>query len=280
MADQRELAWYLAEVRHYPPLTREREQKLARRWRDRRDRRAADQLICASLRHVIPIARRYQRSGEPLGDLIAEGNLALMHALDKFDPDRNIRFVTYASFWVRAYLTRYVRRCRSLVSSVIHEQAVLFSKISAERRRLASQVADHEERDRRVAKTLGIDLGTLHEIDHRFSARDRSLDAPSRLDGMSPERDMLVSTAPGPADEVMLAELEDMLREAVEEAELEPRERLIVEQRLMADPGSEASFAELGRQLDVTREWARQLERRAMKKVDDTLEPLRQLAAA
>jgi RNA polymerase sigma-32 factor len=270
----------MTQVWSYPKLSREKEQELARRWRDRGDRRAANQLVCAALRHVVPVALRYRRSGEPLSDLIAEGNLALMHALNKFDPDRQVRFVTYANFWVRAYLTRYVRRCRSMVSSVVHEQAALYAKIRAERSRLASSVNDSEKAERLIAKKLSIDLETLREVEHRFSGRDVSLDAPAREDGMVPEKDMLVAEQRDPSQEAMLQEMRTLLREAVEASDLEPRERFVVEQRLLAEPGAEPSLAEIGRRLNVTREWARQLERRAMRKVEKELETVRTLAEA
>ncbi len=278
-ADQ-ELSWYMTQVWSYPKLSREKEQELARRWRDKGDRRAADQLVCSALRHVIPIALRYRRSGEPLSDLIAEGNLALMHALNKFDPDRDVRFVTYANFWMRAYLTRYARRCRSMVSSVVHEQAALYAKIRAERSRLASRHEDDDQVVQLIAKKLELDVDTVREIEHRFSGRDVSLDAPGREDGMVPEKDMLVAVQRDPAQETMLNELQKLLRDAVDDCDLEPRERFVVERRLLAEPGAEPSLAEIGRQLDVTREWARQIERRAMRKVEEKLEAVRTLAEA
>jgi len=270
----------MTQIWSYPKLSREEEQRLARRWRDRRDRRAANRLVCASLRHVIPVALRYRRSGEPLSDLIAEGNLALMHALNKFDPERDVRFVTYANFWVRAYLTRYVRRCRSMVSSVVHEQAALYAKIRAERSRLASRPYEEGEVAKLIAKKLDLEVETIREIEHRFSGRDVSLDAPAREDGMVPEKDMLVGSQRDPAQETMLHELQKLIRDAVDESDLEPRERFVVEQRLLAEPGAEPSLAEIGRRLNVTREWARQLERRALKKVEARLEAVRTLAEA
>lgn len=263
-----ELSWYLTQVWNYPKLTREREQHLARRWRDHGERRAADQLISASLRHVVPIALKYRRSGEPLADLIAEGNLGLMHALRKFDPDRDIRFITYAKFWVRAYLTRYVRRVRSMVSSMIQEQAALYAKVQAEKGKLANRFGESDDLSERVAERLDISIEQIRKVENRFSGRDVSIDAAMDDDDTQSIRpDVLAAPGMDPSQVAEAHELKAMLRRAVEATDLEPRERFVIEQRLLCLPGSEPSFAELGRQLNVTREWARQLERRAMKKL-------------
>ncbi|MEM1028970.1 MAG: sigma-70 family RNA polymerase sigma factor [Myxococcota bacterium] len=263
-----ELSWYLTQVWNYPKLTREREQALARRWRDKGDRRAADQLISASLRHVVPIALKYRRSGEPLADLIAEGNLGLMHAIQKFDPERDTRFITYAKFWVRAYLTRYVRRVRSMVSSMIQEQAALYAKVQAEKSKLASRYGDADDLNERVAERLEISLEQIYKVENRFSGRDVSIDAAMDEDSTQSIRpDVLAAPGMDPSQHAEATEMKAMLRRAVENTDLEPRERFVIEQRLLCLPGSEPSFAEIGRKLNVTREWARQLERRAMKKL-------------
>jgi len=263
-----ELSWYLTQVWNYPKLTREREQDLARRWRDHGDRRAADQLISASLRHVVPIALKYRRSGEPLADLIAEGNLGLMHALRKFDPERDIRFITYAKFWVRAYLTRYVRRVRSMVSSMIQEQSALYARVQAEKSKLASRFGDAEDLSERIAERLGVSVEQIHKVENRFSGRDVSIDAAMDDDSTQSIRpDVLAAPGMDPSQQAEATELKALLHKAVENTDLEPRERFVIEKRLLCLPGSEPSFAELGRQLNVTREWARQLERRAMKKL-------------
>jgi len=263
-----ELSWYLTQVWNYPKLTREREQHLARRWRDHGERRAADQLISASLRHVVPIALKYRRSGEPLADLIAEGNLGLMHALKKFDPDRDIRFITYAKFWVRAYLTRYVRRVRSMVSSMIQEQAALYAKVQAEKGKLASRFGDADDLSERIAERLNVNIEQIRRVENRFSGRDVSIDAAMDEDSTQSIRpDVLAAPGMDPSQVAEVSELKAMLHRAVENTDLEPRERYVIEQRLLCLPGSEPSFAEIGRQLNVTREWARQLERRAMKKL-------------
>lgn len=271
---RRETSWFLKQVRSYPRLSREDEVELARAYRDG-DRAAGMRLVNASLRYVVPIARRYIRSGEPFEDLIAEGNLGLVHALKKYDPERGVRFGTYASFWVRTYLTRYVRRTRSVVSSSVHDQALLYAKVRKERSRLAVTEADESVIRQRLAEAFGLDAQEISELEHRFGSRDASLDAPFDPDMGLTMGDTLVAPTPDPSQLVGTSEVIELLRAAVEASDLDEREKVVVEQRLMSPPGDEPSLAEIGRQLDVTREWARQLERRAMRKLDERLEGIR-----
>jgi len=272
MRDQ--LDWYLKQVRSYPTLSREKETELATKWRSQGDRRAGERLLNANLRTVIPIARRYIRSGEPFDDLIGEGNLGIVHALQKYDPDKETRFATYASFWIRTYLTRYVRRTRSMVSSSIHDQALLYTKLRRERSRLAVTEADELVIRAQLASTFDMNAEEIQQIEARFSARDTSLDAPID-DGMDVMmRDNLVAPTPDPAQLAAFGEVMALLERAMKAAKLDERELTVVRQRLLTPPGDEPSLAEIGRQLDVTREWARQLERRAMKKLGEHIDGL------
>ncbi|MEM1030163.1 MAG: sigma-70 family RNA polymerase sigma factor [Myxococcota bacterium] len=270
MRDQ--LDWYLKQVRSYPALSRERETELATRWRRDGDRRAGERLLNANLRTVIPIARRYLRSGEPFDDLVGEGNLGIVHALQKYDPDKETRFATYASFWIRTYLTRYVRRTRSMVSSSVHDQALLYTKIRRERSRITVTETDELEVRKQLSETFGVTAEEIQQLEARFSSRDASLDTPID-EGMGVMmRDTLVASTPDPAQLAAFGEVMSLLEQAMEAAELDERELVVVQQRLLTPPGDEPSLAEIGRQLDVTREWARQLERRAMKKLGEHLD--------
>ncbi|MEM6786994.1 MAG: sigma-70 family RNA polymerase sigma factor [Myxococcota bacterium] len=270
MRDQ--LDWYLKQVRSYPALSRERKTELATRWRRDGDRRAGERLLNANLRTVIPIARRYLRSGEPFDDLVGEGNLGIVHALQKYDPDKETRFATYASFWIRTYLTRYVRRTRSMVSSSVHDQALLYTKIRRERSRITVTETDELEVRKQLSETFGVTAEEIQQLEARFSSRDASLDTPID-EGMGVMmRDTLVASTPDPAQLAAFGEVMSLLEQAMEAAELDERELVVVQQRLLTPPGDEPSLAEIGRQLDVTREWARQLERRAMKKLGEHLD--------
>ncbi|MEM9694805.1 MAG: sigma-70 family RNA polymerase sigma factor [Myxococcota bacterium] len=274
-----ETDWFLAQVKRYPKLDREEEVALARKYRAG-DKRAGDRLLRSSLRFVVPIARRYVRSGEPFEDLIAEGNLGLVHALKKYDPERGTRFGTYSSFWVRTYLTRYVRRTRSVVSSSVHDQALLYAKVRKERSRLAVTETDDAIIREKIAGQFEISVEEVSELEYRFGSRDASLDVPVDDDMGIMMRDTLVETAPDPSQLAATSEVIQLLRRAVEASDLDERERVVVEERIMSPPGEEPSLAELGRRLEITREWARQLERRAMKKLDQQLEDVRETLRA
>lgn len=269
-----QLDGYLAQVRSYPTLSREQETELAHKWRKKGDRRAAERLLTANLRIVIPIARRYLRSGEPFGDLIGEGNLGIVHALQKYDPDKETRFATYASFWIRTYLTRYVRRNRSMVSSAIHDQALLLARIRRERARLAVSETDELMIRAHLAETFGLDPDEIQRLEARFASRDASLDAPID-EGMGIVLgDTMVAPTSTPAQLAALGEIMGMLERAMELADLDEREQVVVRKRLLSPPGDEPSLAEIGRQLNITREWARQLERRAMRKLGEHIDGL------
>jgi RNA polymerase sigma factor (sigma-70 family) len=271
-----ELDWYLRQVRSFPTLSREKETELAVKWREQGDRRAAERLLNANLRTVIPIARRYLRSGEPFDDLVGEGNLGIVHALQKYDPDKATRFATYASFWIRTYLTRYVRRTRSMVSSSVHDQALLYTKVRRERSRLAVTETDELAIRAQLAEVFGVAPEEIHELEARFGSRDASLDVPIDEGIGVLVRDTLVAPTPDPSQLVAFSEVMELLQKAMDAADLDDREQVVVQQRLMTPPGDEPSLAELGRQLDVTREWARQLERRAMRKLGAHLEGFRE----
>ncbi len=268
---------YIAMVQSFPQLSREDELALAKAWTDRGDEAAADKLVRAHLRYVVAIALKYRRYGVPLSELIAEGNFGVVHALKKFQPDRGNRFVTYAAYWIRAYVLNYVIRSWSLVGAGSGAlRSKMFFRLRREKVRVLNLVGDGEAADDLLAQRLGLSVDQVQAMLRRLEARDVSLDAKVFDDSGTALLDTLA--APGQDQEQALATrgLRDRLRDAVKEAveELDERERFIVEQRLMADPEDELSLAELGRRLGVSRERARQLEARAKKKLRGRLETL------
>ncbi|HVU01103.1 MAG TPA: RNA polymerase factor sigma-32 [Polyangiaceae bacterium] len=267
---------YIATVQAYPQLTREEEYELAKAWADRQDEAAADKLVRAHLRYVVAIALKYRRYGVPLSELIAEGNFGVIHALKKFQPERGNRFVTYAAYWIRAYVLNYVIRSWSLVGAGSGAlRSKMFFKLRREKVRVQNLVGDGDEADEMLAQRLGLPKEQVQAMLRRLESRDLSLDAKVFDDSATSVVDTLV--APGQDQEQSLANtgLRDKLHGAVREAvkDLDDRERFIVEKRLMADPEEELSLAELGRRLGVSRERARQLEARAKKKLRGRLEP-------
>ncbi len=266
------LALYMKHLGGLPTLSRAEEARIVERWKGG-DAKAGEELVCRSLWHVVFVARRYVSSGEPLEDLIAEGNLALLHALRKFDPSHGTRFGSYARLWIRAYLTRFVRRGRSLVSTPLHEASALLAKIRVERRKLAPTVAP-ERVDEVVASRLGTTVDEIQSVEQRFSQRDVSFDVPTSDDDMS-LHDVIPALSPGPHEVVATHQLLCLLEGAIETAEMPDAERLVVRRRLLSAPGDEPSLAQLARELSVSREWARRLEKRGLARLAGALEAVR-----
>jgi len=269
---------YISYVRDIEQLSREDETAAARKWLEEGDHNAADLLIRANLRYVVAIALTYRRYGLPLAELIAEGNFGLVHAISKYNPDRGTRFVTYAAYWVRAYMLNYVIRSWSMVgvgSGPLRSK--LFFRLRRERARIANLVGDNEEATRILAKRFGESTEKIRSLANRLESRDVSLDARVFEDGTVAMLDTLESDAPSQEDTVADQQSHDQIKESLHDAigSLDPRERFIVEVRMMADVDDALSLAEIGRRLGVSRERARQLEARAKKKLRERLTHLR-----
>ncbi len=264
------LSRYITSVHQYPKLSREEEETLARRWLETQDPAAADAMVRAHLRYVVAIALKYRRYGVPLSELIAEGNFGVVHALKKFEPDRGNRFVTYAAYWIRAYILNYIIRSWSLVgvgSGALRSK--LFFKLRRERIRILNLVGEGERADELLAEKFGMSPEQVTAMVRRLEQRDLSLDTKVYDDSGTTIGDTLPAIEPDQSDTLANDELGDIVRDAVRVAvdDLDPRERYIVEHRMMADREDELSLAEIGRRLGVSRERARQLEARAKKKL-------------
>jgi RNA polymerase sigma-32 factor len=260
---------YIAEANRAPELDRQTEAELCRRWKASGDRAAADQLCRAQLRYVVAIALKYRRYGVPLGELIAEGNYGLVHAMSKFEPERGIRFITYAAYWVRAHVLGHVLKSWSLVGNATGPlRSRLFFKLRRERIRVRNLLGEGEAAEVALAERLGMTPAQLAPLVQRLDARDVSLDVTMFGDGTPRLVDVL---AAGDNQEQALfsQQIQYDVKGAVETAlaELDPRERFIAEARLMADPSEELTLAQIGRELGVSRERARQLETRTKSKL-------------
>jgi RNA polymerase sigma-32 factor len=269
-----ELTRYMDHAQSIPRLSREEEHALALRVRDHADRHAADKLVNANLRYVVAIALRYRRYGLPVGDLISEGNVGLMMALGKFDPERGTRFVTYAAHWIRALILDHVIKSHSLVgvgSGPLRSK--MFFKLRREKAKILALTSDTADVNAQLAKKLGVTPEKVALLGERLEARDVSLDLPAREDGTQSVVDTLASGLPSQEDRFSDAERAGKLSSSVAEAvkDLDARERFIVEVRIMADGADELSLAEIGRRLGVSRERARQLEARARAKLKKRL---------
>ncbi|MFO0693095.1 MAG: sigma-70 family RNA polymerase sigma factor [Polyangiales bacterium] len=258
---------YIDRVRAIPTLSREEEHEIALAS-VAGDESAAERLVEANLRYVVAIALQYRRYGVPLGELISEGNLGLVTAVQKFDPHRGTRFVTYAGYWIRAFVLETVVRSASMVGGGSGPlRSKLFFRLRRERARVANLVADPTERIRIMAERFDTTPERMEQLLGRLEGGDLSLDVETHhesgltlLDTLTHPGEDAFSTFTGHERRVAL---EQRLSDAM--GSLDPRERYIVEQRMLRD--EEMSLADLGRELGVSRERARQLEARAKEKL-------------
>ena len=232
-------------------------------------------MVEANLRYVVAIGLQYRRYGVALGDLIAEGSVGLVTAVRKFDPHRGTRFVTYAGYWIRAFVLEAVVRSSTMIGAGSGPfRSKLFFRLRRERARLSNLIADPEELIATLAAEFDTSSEKMTELLRRLDQREISLDAPAYHDSDA----TLVETIPGAAEpqDVMVARqrrqsgIELRLEGAL--SVLDDRERLIVEKRILSDDST--SLASLGRELGVSRERARQLEARAKKKLAEELKDL------
>ena len=269
------LSKYLVEIRKFPLLKHEQELAYARRWREHRDRDAAFQLVTSHLRLVAKIAMRYRGYGLPIADIVSEGNMGLMQAVKRFDPDRGVRLATYAMWWIRATIQDYVLRSWSLVKMAAGaSQKKLFFKL----RRAKSAISALQDGDLRpeqvklIAERLKVAERDVVVMNRRLH-RDMSLNAPVHDEDEAGEAvDWLVD--PAPPREVTLAEEQEAahrhqaLNSAI--AKLNPREHRILTARWLAD--EPVTLEKLAAEYGVSRERVRQLEQRAFKKVKTAMQ--------
>lgn len=267
---------YMRRVNALPPLARADELALAKRYLAG-DAAAGHQIITANLRHVVPIALRYRRYGVPVGELIAEGNLALLRALAGFEPERGLRFATYANYWIRADVLALILRQRSMVGGGRgHLRPKYFFRLRREHARLATQLGDVVKVHEALAARWQLNPAELSEILDRLERPDASVEAPISHDARVSMRDCLAS-AERSQEEILARDRTQIdLRSAVKvaAADLDPRERFILEHRLMADPDTEYSLVRIGEMFGVSRERARQLESRVKDKLREKLADL------
>jgi RNA polymerase sigma-32 factor len=253
-----------------PLLSRETEFALARRWRTDGDEAALHALVRAYSRLVISIATRFRHYGLPLGDLIQEGNIGLMQAAARFEPERDVRFSTYGAWWIRSAIQEFVLRNWSIVrTGTTAAQKSLFFNL----RRLRAQIEGagsgslSPEGIAKVAETLSVNIAEVEAMERRLTAADQSLNAPIGEDGEDDWQSLVADERPSP-EEVVIGMRDNETRsrwlaEAI--GELSPRERTIIGQRRLSENG--LTLEELGRQLGVSKERVRQLESRALTKL-------------
>ncbi len=264
-------------VRHAmstPLLTREREQELALRWRDLEDEAALHELVNAYTRLVAATAAKYRNYGLPMADLMQEGAVGLMQAAARFEPEREVRFSTYASWWIRSAMQDYVLRNWSIVrTGSTSSQKSLFFNLRRLRARIEGRTGKPlDDRGReRIAAELNVATRDVESMEGRLTGADRSLDAPVGEDGDETWVHFLADQRPSPEDNAMEHldgdERARWIREAL--AELPEREEKIIRQRLLEDDAR--TLESLGQELGVSKERVRQLEARALAKLRRSL---------
>ena len=269
------LSRYLTEIRKFPMLPKDEEFMLAQRWKEHQDSAAAHKMVTSHLRLVAKIAMGYRGYGLPIGEVISEGNVGLMQAVKKFEPDKGFRLATYAMWWIRASIQEYILRSWSLVKmGTTAAQKKLFFNL----RKAKSQIAAFQEGDLRpdqvsyIATKLGVLDSEVISMNRRLSGPDASLNAPLRTDGESEWQDWLADDDQVSQETVVAENEEKSLRMSLlEEAmvELTDRERhILTERRLKDDP---TTLEELASQYGVSRERVRQIEVRAFEKLQKTM---------
>ncbi|MFQ5765702.1 MAG: RNA polymerase sigma factor RpoH [Rhodospirillales bacterium] len=265
------LSRYFREVWSFPILEKEEEQMLAVRWRDRGDIEAAHKLVTSHLRLVAKIATKYKGYGLPLADLMSEGNIGLMKAVKKFDPDLGFRLSTYAMWWIKAAITEYILKSWSMVKlgTVASQKKLFFSlrNLKARLNILDSGELTPDQADQ-LSEAMNVPADEIVQMNRRLSTRDLSLNAPLSNDGEGADfQDSLVDTRANP--ERQFAEVEEfrhhsaILKEAL--GKLPDRERrILTERRLSEEP---MTLEQLGKEYGISRERVRQLEVRAFDKV-------------
>jgi len=264
------LARYLQEIRKFPMLEAEEEYMLAKRWVDHEDTEAAHRMVTSHLRLVAKIAMGYRGYGLPVGELIAEGNVGMMQAVKRFDPERGFRLATYAMWWIRAAIQEYILRSWSLVKmGTTAAQKKLFFNL----RRIKGQIQAIEEGDltlehvEQIAHKLNVSETEVVDMNRRLAASDHSLNAPVRAEGEGEWQDWLVDESPD--QETLLGNAEELsgrralLTKAMKG--LNDRERhILTERRLKDEP---MTLEDLSKVYSISRERVRQIEVRAFEKL-------------
>nr|WP_183771607.1 RNA polymerase sigma factor RpoH [Phenylobacterium haematophilum] len=275
MSPEGGLSRYLTEIRKFPMLAKDEEFMLAKAWREHEDSEAAHRLVTSHLRLVAKIAMGYRGYGLPIGEVISEGNVGLMQAVKKFEPDKGFRLATYAMWWIRASIQEYILRSWSLVKmgTTAAQKKLFFNLRKAKSQISAFQDGDlHPDQVSQIATKLGVLDEEVISMNRRLSGPDASLNAPLRADGESEWQDWLEDETSVSQETYVAESQERTQRMTLMEAaltELSDRERHILTERRLKD--NPTTLEELAAEYGVSRERVRQIEVRAFEKLQKSV---------
>lgn len=261
---------YLAEIRRYPPLSREEERDLSRRYRETGDREALFRLVTANLMLVVRVALSFRRAARSLLDLVQEGNIGLLQAIDHFDPEMDVRLPTYAAWWVRAYMVKFLLdNVRMVRVGTTNARRKLLHNLEKEKRRLEEQ--GFEVGPRLLAERLGVSEEDVKDVQAALTSRDVSLSEPVGAEEDRTEADFLPSTAPSVEEQVARQELQQRAQDAIARfrSGLSDREKGILDDRVLSD--DPLTLQALGDRFGTTREAVRQVEARLTARLKEFL---------
>ena len=273
-ASEKGFKQYLASIERYPKLDRAGELSLATAYHAG-DKSQGDLLVSCNLRFVVKIAVGYCGYGFKLSDLVAEGNIGLLQAVRRFEPERGLRFMTYASYWVRAHVLSYILKHWSLVGvGTGPMQSKLFFRLQREKAKLLARTGSSENITAKLAETFQCTEDRIRRMEQRIDGRDLSLDAKAYRDGTVSILETLEGTDASQETTLSRTEVSSLVRERVEEAltRFDQREQVIVRERLLG--AHKRTLSDLGQQLGLSRERVRQLEQRVKGKLRRTLADL------
>ena len=267
------LRLYYRAVQDHPVLTAEQEVELSNRWLEHRDSAAADKLVLSNMRAVIKIANEFSTQPVAVAARIQEGTMGLMRAVDRYDPERGTRFLSYAAWWIRAYIRDYLLRTRSLVRlGTTQRQRTVYSRLGKARSAADREGLEGEERMARIVELIGVDRSTVESMMGRLSGYDVSLDAPvGSAEDSAPRGNFISAENPNPEELVGDAQEDGQQRNYLLEAvsSLPLREQLIIERRHLTQ--SPETLQDVGTLLGISRERVRQLEARALRRMREWL---------
>ncbi len=264
---------YLAEISNYPVLSREEEYKLAMKYKDDGDLDAARKLVSSNLKFVVKVANEYKNYGFNTMDIIQEGNVGLMHAVKGFDPTKGYRIISYAVWWIRAYIQNYIIKSWSLVKvGTTQAQRKLFYKLRSTKNQMEIGEGNLSPEDyKELADKLNVSDQAVIEMDQRMGSKDLSLDAEIAGDTDLSHMDFLTDDDENQEDLITKAEEAKRVKSTMVDAlkTLKDRERFIIENRILAD--KPLTLEELGTKFKISRERVRQIENAALKKMKTIL---------